>query len=189
MTSNHISEKISMMNNTLWCQSYGPDLTNCTCTDPSYTYSEHCGYGRCLFNSTTGCSKNTFLNISGCRLAPYSQCVTTCPKDQFYEAHAQTCLPVTVCSTEFADPSSPLKYRDAYEVSPVGVDFDRQCSICSSCPEGFMTVPCTATSNSRCTRSGRLSSGDVAAVMLSVLTRNNLETCNSAKTKKHAENG
>eukprot|EP00040_Diaphanoeca_grandis_P027786 m.159007 g.159007 ORF g.159007 m.159007 type:complete len:420 (-) comp31117_c1_seq1:268-1527(-) len=59
-------------------------------------------------------------------------------------------------------------YQQAYEVNNATLTTNRECSICSTCPEDFVTVPCTPTTNARCTRSGRLQPGDIAAIILSV---------------------
>eukprot|EP00040_Diaphanoeca_grandis_P036793 m.236477 g.236477 ORF g.236477 m.236477 type:complete len:1135 (+) comp33686_c0_seq10:282-3686(+) len=167
--SNHVALQTSMSNNIIQCEAYGPALRNCSCTQANYMYSEHCGYGRCLFNSTTGCPSDTLLIFSGCALAPYSQCIKTCPSGQYYDTTAQACLPVAVCSLLFDDEGSPSGYRDAYQVSDFGLSSNRQCSICSTCPEGYKTVACTTTSNSRCTRSAHLAQGDIASIILSIL--------------------
>eukprot|EP00040_Diaphanoeca_grandis_P035382 m.222338 g.222338 ORF g.222338 m.222338 type:complete len:1048 (+) comp33371_c0_seq6:308-3451(+) len=167
LVRNNIINAAAGVNNVIVCSSYGPELTqaSCTCTD-GLVYSEHCGYGRCM-STRSGCSGATFVNATDCKLAPFSTCLSACPEEQYYDYTTGSCLPVTDCATEFPNPGG--KFSLAYQVNASTATANRRCSICSSCPDGYHTVLCTPTSNARCTRSGQLSSGDIAAIIFSVL--------------------
>eukprot|EP00040_Diaphanoeca_grandis_P025298 m.139913 g.139913 ORF g.139913 m.139913 type:complete len:982 (-) comp30090_c0_seq3:440-3385(-) len=167
VTSNHISSPLQVKNNIIECDGYGPALRGCRCLDPTLTYNEHCGYGRCT-RTENGCAKDR-LYVTSCELAPFSQCLATCSQGEYYDTKAQTCLAIDDCATIFEDRAKPGAYQTAYEVYNATVSSNRICSICSACPVGYHTSPCTPTSNSECDRSEVLTDGDVASIVLSVI--------------------
>lgn len=146
------------------CDQYGPTLQGCTCPE-GYIFSTLCGYGRCL-QTENGCSAGELFNAS-CTVAPASNCLTQCRGHQYYSATAQACIPTTVCETAF--PDHEVGYLQAYEVRNFTATTDRLCSVCSICPAGYDTVPCTALSDTSCTKDHRLGAGDIAAIFLAVL--------------------
>eukprot|EP00040_Diaphanoeca_grandis_P013546 m.68521 g.68521 ORF g.68521 m.68521 type:complete len:998 (-) comp23966_c0_seq1:124-3117(-) len=164
-TNNNIQTLSGIENNVIVCGSYGPSLGQCTCTG-NLTYSPYCNYGRCL-PTQSGCSDTEFVNATDCQTAPRSDCLTTCPEEQYYDTHALTCLRITDCATKFRNPQQG--FSKAYQVYNATRTSDRGCSICSSCPDGYHATKCTATSNSECNRQVHLSSGDTASIVLTVI--------------------
>eukprot|EP00040_Diaphanoeca_grandis_P014320 m.72564 g.72564 ORF g.72564 m.72564 type:complete len:1102 (+) comp24465_c0_seq1:285-3590(+) len=162
----HIFSSNEVAHNTIVCATYGPVLKNCRCEKGRF-YTEHCGYGRCTL-TPSGCPKSEF-NTSGCSEAPSSECISSCSHGEYFEVNAQSCLPSTNCSKAFANRGTTVGYVEAYQVYDSTPTSNRECSICSTCPDGYDTSPCTATTDSKCTRSKRLTGGDVAAIVLSVL--------------------
>eukprot|EP00040_Diaphanoeca_grandis_P005757 m.34358 g.34358 ORF g.34358 m.34358 type:complete len:973 (-) comp16966_c0_seq1:140-3058(-) len=169
LRSNHIQSQLQAHGNILECDSYGPSLLNCQCSD-GYVYSTHCEYGRCM-TTENGChtvdADRIFSNTTNCTAAPFSQCLTNCPNQQYYDTVAEACIVATQCDTTFQDRGS-TEYLAAYEVYPLTNYTDRVCSICSTCPNGYHTTPCTTTTNAQCTRQAHLTSGDIASIVLTV---------------------
>lgn len=163
---NHIGSRESMVGTPLQCETYGPVTMNCTCSVG--VPSVHCGYVRCT-QTPTGCEDGSIFNSSNCDGAPWSRCVTGAVPQQYYIQDLNTFLPITVCSELFG------AGRAAYEVQPALTNAqgtatsDRICSVCSTCPEGFDTTPCTATSDAKCVRSTALTPGDIAAVTMALM--------------------
>eukprot|EP00041_Stephanoeca_diplocostata_P008309 m.122167 g.122167 ORF g.122167 m.122167 type:complete len:1469 (-) comp17269_c0_seq70:3312-7718(-) len=170
-------------NNIVKCSAYFPDLEGCSCTLSHHAFDFFCGYGRCVTtqpNSTAhlGCMPNVSSSVAAvytttaCEVAPYTQCesVTACYEVDSYRIQDATvssdniCANVTICSQAFRDANDG--FLSAYEVQTPTETSDRLCSICSECLQGFSTTACTATTNTECSRTTKLSSGDVAAIAL-----------------------
>eukprot|EP00041_Stephanoeca_diplocostata_P036170 m.1306591 g.1306591 ORF g.1306591 m.1306591 type:complete len:1140 (-) comp24816_c0_seq1:94-3513(-) len=168
-TSNHLAGPDKAAENTITCGTYGPAATNCTCA-PGLVYSEFCGYGRCMATAS-GCSEPTPYATPSCSLAPQSVCISGCDeKNSYYEYTVNECLLLTSCLTAFPidrNASSGL-YHKAFEFTPPTSTSNRVCSICATCADGFRTVPCTVTTDSRCLKIDRLNSGDIASIVLAI---------------------
>eukprot|EP00040_Diaphanoeca_grandis_P036769 m.236184 g.236184 ORF g.236184 m.236184 type:complete len:1287 (+) comp33678_c0_seq1:280-4140(+) len=165
-TGNHFTKVTDAEDNVLVCDSYGPELDGCRCQN-NLTYSTHCGYGRCL-ETLSGCGAESLIyNKNDCSHAPNSACLRQCPDvHDYYDVVKQFCITATNCTTAF--PNSDKKGGDtftkAYEVRNSSATSDRLCSICSTCPSDYHTVPCTPTSNAQCTQT--LSGAAIAAIVL-----------------------
>lgn len=157
-------------NNIIHCDTYFPILSGCSCNQTGLVYSSFCGYGRC-YKSISGCPANYHAK-SSCAGAPQSACILKCPTGQFLSENTlaeneATCTPYTACKTAFlADSGTAIP---AYEFKPPTITSDRVCAPCSVCPAGFDTSPCTATSNAVCTKVDKLTPGDIAAIIFSML--------------------
>eukprot|EP00041_Stephanoeca_diplocostata_P039102 m.1587379 g.1587379 ORF g.1587379 m.1587379 type:complete len:870 (+) comp25329_c0_seq21:2567-5176(+) len=182
--SNHIATPSSAAGNVLKCAQYGPQTMGCSCDShgPYPVLSTLCGYERCTA-TTTGCENHTFFNSTDCALQPWSTCVASRPPGEYYSTLQQVFQPISDCSTSFkrldgsnASTAADIgtnttngTYLKAYQfAAPTNVS-DRQCSICSTCPADFNTVPCTATTNTVCRKQDKLGMGDIAAIALSVV--------------------
>lgn len=109
-----------------------------------------------------------------CKRAPYTDCqhISTSAVEngtrmyQIEPAMTTTdtiCATVTACDADFHNGTEVLA---AYEVHPPTVTSDRLCSTCSQCEQGFSVTKCTATSNTECSKVSHLSTGDIAAIVL-----------------------
>eukprot|EP00037_Helgoeca_nana_P031080 m.392601 g.392601 ORF g.392601 m.392601 type:complete len:1013 (+) comp28325_c0_seq15:255-3293(+) len=173
LTSNHIANSASGTGNVLQCSLYGPTASGCVC-GPGYTLaSGWCGYVRCIPSSTpNGCGAGAIFNSTDCSRAPFSACVMGTVTGQFYSESDTAFLTISRCTSAFPRDGS---YLNAYEVDPPLLNArgtatsDRLCSVCSVCPAGFSSNPCTPTTDTKCFRQVRLTVGDVAAVALSVV--------------------
>eukprot|EP00041_Stephanoeca_diplocostata_P036755 m.1353112 g.1353112 ORF g.1353112 m.1353112 type:complete len:472 (+) comp24930_c1_seq7:228-1643(+) len=153
--------------NILSCEQYSPALVNCTCAPP-YVWSSTCGFGRCTLSST-GCSSDMYVDLGNCSSAPYSVCLapSNC-SDTEYQAKAATATSDRVClSLQTCDPTNVGVLRTYEYVTPTATS-NRQCSICSKCESGFHENPCTATSETTCTRGG-LTSSAIGVIVLSII--------------------
>lgn len=134
--SNHLAVPASMAGNQLTCTSYGPFATGCTCKDGDLDV--HCGYVRCT-TANHGCERDAEFNSSDCSGAPWSSCVCVddVPNGQYYDSSTEAFRQLTVCESEFMDTTrTPPRPLDAYEFSAPTRTTNRQCSICSICPQG-----------------------------------------------------
>jgi hypothetical protein len=113
------------------------------------------------------------FNSSNCASAPHSQCVNSSnfPTGQYYSHDSNTFLPLTNCSTLYADDHELHTYLPAFEFQAATHTTNRICSPCSICPLGFHVVPCNSTNNTQCTKvsSKALSAGQAAAIIVGVL--------------------
>eukprot|EP00037_Helgoeca_nana_P023872 m.248964 g.248964 ORF g.248964 m.248964 type:complete len:1003 (+) comp26476_c1_seq17:3-3011(+) len=166
LTSNHVGERTAANSNVLACAAFGPMLSGCACPR-GLVFSTHCGYGRCL-STMDGCGVGLLFNNRSCAAAPSSTCIASCAVGQYYSAGLQECVAVTQCSTAFRQ-GSTTQFQKAYQFDDVTATSDRQCSICSTCPVGYDTVPCTAMVNAQCTKLSKLGAGDVAAIVMSTV--------------------
>eukprot|EP00040_Diaphanoeca_grandis_P034701 m.216423 g.216423 ORF g.216423 m.216423 type:complete len:1123 (+) comp33207_c7_seq3:167-3535(+) len=156
------------VDNILMCDGYTPTLVNCKCNSLAQ-YSSHCGYARCM-STVSGCLSPLFINTTNCEHAPRSACLPTCPRGQYHDRSAMTCLDITDCNTIYRNVSGDsVTTQQAYQVSNATLTTDRICSICSVCPDGYDTTECTPTTNSECVRSHALAPGDIASIVLTVL--------------------
>lgn len=167
ITNNHIRSQDNASENVLSCDTFGPELDSCRCPAGS-VFNVHCGYGRCT-STSTGCARGLMFASGSCADAPNSTCLTSCPRNRYYSQTLWECLPVTVCDRAFRLQGSQTAFLQAYEYESPTITSDRQCSICSTCPSGYETVPCTATSNTQCVLEIKLSIGDIAAIILAVV--------------------
>eukprot|EP00041_Stephanoeca_diplocostata_P030154 m.905248 g.905248 ORF g.905248 m.905248 type:complete len:729 (-) comp23698_c0_seq2:1624-3810(-) len=174
------------VDNEIRCDTYFPELDQCSCASSGLYFGLWCGYGRCLSNQPNsiaqmGCTTNMSVYsaddifvTSECNLAPYTDChqISTCATEsgiRVYQIKAATlttdniCAAVTACDVDFHNGTDALP---AYEVYPPTTTSDRLCSICSRCESGFSTTKCTATSNTECSKVTQLSTGDIAAIVL-----------------------
>eukprot|EP00037_Helgoeca_nana_P026214 m.294691 g.294691 ORF g.294691 m.294691 type:complete len:635 (+) comp27166_c2_seq17:1399-3303(+) len=69
------------------------------------------------------------------------------------------------CASSPFDGATAFTFRE--QSSPSALD--GVCAPCSTCASGFDVTPCTPTSNTKCVRPGHLSTGAVAAIVLSVV--------------------
>eukprot|EP00035_Acanthoeca_spectabilis_P008863 m.159399 g.159399 ORF g.159399 m.159399 type:complete len:1116 (+) comp14529_c0_seq3:71-3418(+) len=154
--------------NVLQCAEYGPAVaSNCTCSS-GYELSVFCGFVRCtLISEPHGCPLQSIFNRSDCQDAPRSSCVHGGLQGQYYSVVDERFLAVTQCATAFPEVSGEV-FRKAFEFRPPTRTSNRLCSVCSECPTGFLTTPCSPTTNTKCTRSGRLSAGSIAAIAMAV---------------------
>lgn len=165
----------SAVGNPLVCESYGPQRTNCRCIStseqPLFQPTNHCGYTRCsLFR--TGCPPEQLPNNSDCDKGPWTSCVfaTSSTLGVLYFDNASGAIySVRNCNTTFPDPHRPGKFLPAYEYANYSLTSNRLCSICSSCPDGYDATPCTATSNSKCTKQKHLSPALIIAIALATV--------------------
>jgi len=162
VTQNRIANPQSAIGNPLRCDTYGPSACDCLCP-PNQVPSYHCGYIRCTANDD-GCPYYTISNSSDCSLAPWSVCVKPPVPGFYYNTLQRAFEPLTVCETRFKRDG---RYLPSYEFSKPTSTADRLCGICSECPDGFHTQPCTVTSDTRCTKSYKLGIGDVASIAVS----------------------
>eukprot|EP00035_Acanthoeca_spectabilis_P010582 m.187131 g.187131 ORF g.187131 m.187131 type:complete len:1037 (+) comp15068_c0_seq7:243-3353(+) len=160
---NGIVEDNAATENPLLCSAYGPSMMNCVCTN-NMTFGIHCGYARC----SASCPSGLVWNSTSCSDAPFSSCVnvTTVMGRQYYAENIGAFLPVTNCRTAFP---SATGYHQAYQFGTFTASTDRLCSICSTCPAGFSTSPCTATTDSKCTKENQLSPGDISAIVMAIV--------------------
>eukprot|EP00041_Stephanoeca_diplocostata_P032859 m.1065380 g.1065380 ORF g.1065380 m.1065380 type:complete len:1064 (-) comp24220_c0_seq4:1288-4479(-) len=210
--SNHIADIKNTRNNTLQCEAYGPRLRGCHCNGtnafaddyPSSTplvYSEHCGYGRCLPTST-GCSTTGAMhNTSSCALQPFSVCLASCDDGQYWDEALATCLPISDCRTVFAlragavsasqaaAPQSDGVNLQGYEYAASTTTTNRLCTICSTCASGYTTTPCTATTNTQCSKSDKLSLGDVFSIIMAVVILGTAAAAGFWYGRKHRRSG
>jgi hypothetical protein len=174
-TSNHIAIETGtfhnpLLGNPLRCAQYGPVATGCVCPG-DHTLSYFCGYVRCTPSSLRdGCPVGTIFNSTDCFKSPGSSCVsdTGTPTDQFYDASLGAFLPLTPSCVSLYRGASGTPIR-GFEYARPTLSSDRQCSICSGCPDGFSAVGCTATSNTQCTKALRLGPSAIAAIVLTLL--------------------
>eukprot|EP00035_Acanthoeca_spectabilis_P005810 m.117557 g.117557 ORF g.117557 m.117557 type:complete len:1166 (-) comp13200_c0_seq3:111-3608(-) len=165
--SNHISSASSTDGNILNCNSWGPEASDCWCAAGFTLQTSFCGFVRCVSNTTPdGCAMGSVWNRSDCLVAPHSTCVNGTVSDQYYNNVTGSFLPVSVCSTMFPPGTQAYQLRPPIANTRGTYTADRLCSVCSGCPDGFSTTPCTATSNTRCTKEFRLSVGDISAIVL-----------------------
>eukprot|EP00040_Diaphanoeca_grandis_P017182 m.89286 g.89286 ORF g.89286 m.89286 type:complete len:1208 (-) comp26282_c0_seq1:76-3699(-) len=160
--NNRIFNAADADDNVLRCESYSPHLSNCTCAG-DLVYNTFCGYGRCT-RKETGC-EGSAMPTEDCKEAPRSVCLSSCVAGSYMLAsdRVATCLFYTNCSTAFTNGTQGYEFR-----SPTS-STDRVCSACSVCPGGFDSIACNATANTVCTRTFRLSDGDLAAIVLVLL--------------------
>eukprot|EP00035_Acanthoeca_spectabilis_P027903 m.468340 g.468340 ORF g.468340 m.468340 type:complete len:1105 (-) comp27396_c0_seq1:181-3495(-) len=165
LSSNRLFDPSFTRGNPLQCTAYSPVLINCSCPAGQY-FLAFCGYGLCT-DTPTGCPNGSrFTNT--CDNAPGATCLAQCGPGQFLgndtlDAGLATCAAYTDCSTTFG------AGVPGYEFGSPTATSDRICSACAICPEGFQVTPCTATSNTVCEKSARLSDGDIAAILASLL--------------------
>eukprot|EP00040_Diaphanoeca_grandis_P037857 m.250773 g.250773 ORF g.250773 m.250773 type:complete len:1198 (+) comp33888_c1_seq4:218-3811(+) len=165
--NSRIFEASNAEGNILQCQVYSPQLQNCTCKG-DLVFNEFCGYGRCT-PTITGCATDGELPIDDCSAAPRSICVSECSSGYLSSSNAlggnkiATCIPYTNCSTTFG------KHTQGYEFQAATRTSNRVCSACSVCSAGFDSSPCTATSNTVCTRTLQLTIGDISAIVVTVI--------------------
>eukprot|EP00041_Stephanoeca_diplocostata_P032856 m.1065849 g.1065849 ORF g.1065849 m.1065849 type:complete len:391 (-) comp24220_c0_seq28:1652-2824(-) len=193
-------------------EAYGPRLRGCHCNGtnafaddyPSSTplvYSEHCGYGRCLPTST-GCSTTGAMhNTSSCALQPFSVCLASCDDGQYWDEALATCLPISDCRTVFAlragavsasqaaAPQSDGVNLQGYEYAASTTTTNRLCTICSTCASGYTTTPCTATTNTQCSKSDKLSLGDVFSIIMAVVILGTAAAAGFWYGRKHRRSG
>jgi hypothetical protein len=114
LTNNHIAHASDATENQIACSSYGPNVTNCTCTAPLHL-STHCGYIRCM-PSEDGCPVDQLFNSSDCSMSPRSACVvpSQVSPQLFYSQSLQLFLPVTNCTSAYAR-SHGNGFRSAYQ--------------------------------------------------------------------------
>lgn len=167
LTNNHISQIADAVDNPLQCAGYGATAFGCFCPHTHQLGADFCGYVRCTPVSTTdGCDNGTLFNRSDCSAAPWSTCVSGEISGQFY--HDGSFGDITNCDVEFS-----AVQKKAYEVQPPlynqhgTATSNRLCGVCSACPEGYSTAPCSPTADVVCSR--ELSVGDIAAIVLAVL--------------------
>eukprot|EP00040_Diaphanoeca_grandis_P036759 m.235996 g.235996 ORF g.235996 m.235996 type:complete len:872 (-) comp33674_c0_seq3:336-2951(-) len=159
-----------MQGNPLHCHTYGPQLTNCTCTRPHDVFHQLCGYAGCLSESSE-CAQGAFPT-SSCVDAPRSQCISQCSNASEYlvvdpTSKTAICLPKSVCQFAYPFDNQTRGYFAAYELVNATTTSDRVCQRCTTCAAGFHTTPCTAMEDSECTAvSSRLSPGVYAAIIL-----------------------
>lgn len=160
-----IAQSNDATDNILSCSTFSPLASGCDCSNGLHL-TNHCGYVRCT-PTPDGCDGGTLLNGSNCTLAPWSACVegTEVLGREYYVRSLQQFLPITNCSTAFANVQGP-GFLPAYEFSPFTATNDRMCSICSSCPAGYTTTQCSATSDTSCTKEEHMSVGDIAAIAM-----------------------
>eukprot|EP00041_Stephanoeca_diplocostata_P035501 m.1256491 g.1256491 ORF g.1256491 m.1256491 type:complete len:1443 (+) comp24711_c0_seq1:673-5001(+) len=171
VSGNHIAAPRDVVGNILQCDRYGPQLQGCTCAYTSgLVYSEHCGYGRCM-PSETGCDRGALRLTSNCSAAPLSICIYTCDNDEYFDGNSSQCLPVTDCSAVFEANTGAANggYLPGYQFQFPTLSTNRLCSICPVCDPGFETIPCTATSSTQCVKLSRLSTSDIALIVMAVV--------------------
>lgn len=155
--------------NMLSCTSHSPKASGCRCAHPDFAVSIHCGFTMCTQHPEHTAFNSTHLvNASDCSSAPFSAYVSGVPNGTFYDATTEAFTSLTDCSTAFTRAGGSGFLR-AFEYRGHTPTTDRQCSICSTCPQQFDITPCTATSNTNCTRHSGLSPGDIAAIVLSLI--------------------
>lgn len=167
LSGNRLVDPSTTKNNPLACDTLIPTPTNCSCTSSAFPHrSTHCGYVRCTAEPN-GCAAGTLFNTSDCSLAPWSSCIPSnaLPPGTYYDVFSQTFQPLTACDQAFSVKNG--SYLAAYEYSNATATSDRQCSICSACPAGYKVTPCTATTDSTCTK--ELSVADVASIVLAIV--------------------
>lgn len=165
---NRISTKTGAAeHNPLQCTQYGPIALGCRCKSPDLVVNMLFGYVRCT-PTITGCSNGSYLNATDLSNAPWSVCFTEVPLGFYYDTTAQALLPLTNCARAFKLRNSTA-YLRAYEYAPATINSDRQCSICAVCPVSYIETPCTATSDTACTKDGRLSVAAIASIVLAIV--------------------
>jgi len=138
--------------------------TNCTC-EGGGVLNELCGYLRCT-PTLSGCPGNWISNTTNCSIAPSSACVdpaTAFSEGQYFNPEQGAFVRFVDCATLFRIPGGG--FRAAYEFEPATTSSNRECSICSRCPAGYTTTPCTRFANTICTKDDELTAGAVATIV------------------------
>eukprot|EP00035_Acanthoeca_spectabilis_P004879 m.107762 g.107762 ORF g.107762 m.107762 type:complete len:1248 (-) comp12772_c0_seq8:122-3865(-) len=161
MTQNKLANPATAAGNPLICSTYGPLAGGCSCP-PGEVLSQHCDYQRCT-QTVGGCPSSEIANASDCSIEPFSVCISGMVPGFFYNTATDAFQPLTVCQTRFVRDGVHLP---AYEFAPPSATSDRLCGICSVCPSGFHKQPCTATTDTRCTK--ELGPGDIASISISI---------------------
>eukprot|EP00038_Savillea_parva_P020647 m.32043 g.32043 ORF g.32043 m.32043 type:complete len:1106 (-) comp4855_c0_seq1:61-3378(-) len=146
--NNHITQSTDVLGNPLQCQSYGPNLQNCACLNNDYLRVS-CGYMTCVANLSV-CPHGSIVNASDCSLAPWPVCVSDSAMHnrEYYNENMRSFMPLTDCGTAYR--SNKGHYLPAFAFSPATVTTDRMCSLCTTCPSGYVHTDCTATTNTIC---------------------------------------
>lgn len=149
-TNNHIGLGANAVDNPLQCHTYGPAISDCTCAS-GFELSDFCGYTRCVpIDQPTGCPNTTFFNASDCSAAPWSSCVAmdAVPRSEYFDAVTGRFAPVTRCETAFPRPGG---FAPAFSVQGATSTTDTQCSVCRTCPSGYVVqTPCRSAADTVC---------------------------------------
>jgi hypothetical protein len=169
--SNHISAATFAATNELQCAEYGPTPTNCTCRTQGQIARVECNYVYCSPNCSADqhrvvtCvdeNSGTGTPIGG---VPVVSCLKKCAGAQYYNRATSACTPLLDCRVAFPGPFDEI-YEPAYQYRAATVTSDRLCSLCGSCPAGYVVTTCTATADTRCSKVSHLSVGDIMSVVL-----------------------
>jgi Leucine-rich repeat (LRR) protein len=179
LSNNHIvgyprllDPSIVVDNNPLTCprinlQTYNnPTTEGCTCPSGLMPVITTCfNYVVCM-NATYNCSASALPVATNCSQAPWPECFEQgdIPSDQYYVPATKSFQALSVCSQMYPMlpgqmrtaidgddiPGPYTHYMRAYQVVPPTLTTNRLCSICSTCPSGYDTVPCTEYTNTQC---------------------------------------
>ena len=187
LTNNHILSASLAVGNALQCSAYAPvvSVLNCRCP-ANKVFAKNCGYGGCSPHAT-GCENaDEFPLCNGS--TGVTQCAASCPLGQYlsltntstkaqdddedsqetFDFVSGVCKPLTDCLTVYVT-SSVKGTTQGYQIIPNTATSDRECSLCTTCPQGYVASACTVSSDSVCSKDTALTVSQIILIVLVVI--------------------